>query len=165
MQRNDSRAGFENAAKDRQRRFRDASPTVSNRARWPADDTVLIKHTVASGSAAEYTAVVIGSVDVLVIAAAVTGVTVLVKNTGQTSLASGLPLRSGAAQGAQAFTTGDNSAGYTLSSIGADIDNIPSTATPGADLKVTLNTVSVTHPGSVLCTLTDAGELQLVRRP
>ena len=39
MQRNDSRAGFENAAKCSQRRFRDASPTISDRARSPIDAT------------------------------------------------------------------------------------------------------------------------------
>ena len=37
MERNDSRAGFENAAKDCQHRFRDASPTISDRARSPTD--------------------------------------------------------------------------------------------------------------------------------
>ena len=37
MQQGDSRAGFENSAKRRQCRFRDASPTISDRARSPID--------------------------------------------------------------------------------------------------------------------------------
>ena len=37
MQQGDSRTGFENSAKRRQCRFRDASPTISDRARSPID--------------------------------------------------------------------------------------------------------------------------------
>ena len=39
MQRNSSRAGFETEAKYRQCRFRNASPTISDHARWPTDAT------------------------------------------------------------------------------------------------------------------------------
>ena len=42
MQRNGLRAGFENAAKDRQRRFRDASPTISDRARSLLEQTFFL---------------------------------------------------------------------------------------------------------------------------
>ena len=52
MQRNGSRAGFENAAKDRQSRFRDASLTIGDRARSPADGTGN-HHLLALGSREE----------------------------------------------------------------------------------------------------------------
>ena len=39
MQRNSSRASFENGAKHRQCRFRNTSPTISDHARSPTDDT------------------------------------------------------------------------------------------------------------------------------
>ena len=85
--------------------------------------------------------------------------TVLIKNTGQTDsggrgLATGTPSRN---RGAQAFTTGANPAGYTLSSIGFDFDSITSTSTAGTDLVVTLNEDSSGDPGTALCTLTDPG--------
>ena len=57
---------------------------------------------------------------------------------------------------AQAFTTGANPAGYTLSSIGFDFASITETTTAGAHLKMTLNEVSSGNPASsALCTLTD----------
>ena len=86
--------------------------------------------------------------------------TVLVKNTGQADsggrgLAIGTTSRN---RGAQAFTTGANPAGYTLSSIGFSFDSITSTSTAGADLVVTLHADSSGDPASTaLCTLTDPG--------
>ena len=87
-------------------------------------------------------------------------VTVLVKNTGQADSGSrGLSSGSGTRnRGAQAFTTGANPAGYTLSSIGFSFDSITSTSTAGADLVVTLHADSSGDPASTaLCTLSDPG--------
>ena len=80
--------------------------------------------------------------------------TVLIKNTGQTSSGT-QALDTTNTKRAQAFTTGSNSAGYTLSSIGFDFDSITDLTTAGAHLVVTLNEVSSGHPGTALCTLTD----------
>ena len=79
-------------------------------------------------------------------------VTTLVSNTGQTSGGTGT-LSSG--RRAQAFTTGPAAFGYKLSSIGIDFSNIASTTTAGGNIKVTLNSVSGSDPGSTLCTLRD----------
>ena len=76
----------------------------------------------------------------------------LVKNTGQTSSGTGT-LSSG--KRAQAFTTGRSGYGYAISSLGIDFSNIASTSTAGSNIKVTLNSVSGSDPGSVLCTLSD----------
>ena len=48
MQRNSSRAGFETEAKYRQCRFRNASPTISDHARWPTDATGRWNHHLLS---------------------------------------------------------------------------------------------------------------------
>ena len=80
--------------------------------------------------------------------------TVLVKNTGQT-VRTDAPLTSVVEKRAQQFTTGANTCGYTLSSIGIDFSTIGDTSTAGSQLIVTLNAVSSGKPGSVLCTLTD----------
>ena len=81
--------------------------------------------------------------------------TVLVKNTMQTDAGShGLSLGANFKR-AQAFTTGANPAGYTLSSIGFSFDSITMTSTAGANLVMTLNADSSGNPGAVLCTLTD----------
>ena len=81
--------------------------------------------------------------------------TVLVKNTGQADAGS-QALDTTNTKQAQAFTTGANAAGYTLSSIGFDFDEIADTTTAGVHLEVTLNEEdSDGKPGSVLCTLTD----------
>ena len=84
-------------------------------------------------------------------------VTVLIKNTGQPSGGSHtIDSSSGNTGYAQAFTTGANPAGYTLSSIGFDFASITETSTAGAHLKMTLNEVSSGNPASsALCTLTD----------
>ena len=79
-------------------------------------------------------------------------VTTLVSNTGQTSGGTGT-LSSG--RRAQAFTTGPAAFGYKLSSIGIDFSNIANTGTAGGNIKVTLNSVSGSDPGSTLCTLRD----------
>ena len=81
--------------------------------------------------------------------------TVLVKNTGQAD-AGAQALDTTNTKRAQAFTTGANAAGYTLSSIGFDFASIADTTTAGAHLVVTLNEEdSDGNPGSLLCTLTD----------
>ena len=80
---------------------------------------------------------------------------VLIRNTGQASGGSHTIDSSGNTGYAQAFTTGANPAGYTLSSIGFDFASITQTSTAGAHLKMTLNEVSSGKPGSALCTLTD----------
>ena len=80
---------------------------------------------------------------------------VLIKNTAQTSSGS-QALDATNTKRAQAFTTGSNSAGYTLSSIGFDFASITDITTAGAHLAVTLNADSSDNPASsALCTLTD----------
>ena len=82
--------------------------------------------------------------------------TVLVKNTGQTTGSGNYKLTSTNHSRAQQFTTGDNTSGYTLDSIGILFHAISNIATAGAHLTVTLNEVSNGNPASsVLCTLTD----------
>ena len=81
--------------------------------------------------------------------------TVLIQNTGQTAEAAVLPLTSSNPWRAQAFTTGSNSAGYTLSSIGFDFASITDTMTAGDQLEVTISSDSSDEPGAELCTLTD----------
>ena len=81
--------------------------------------------------------------------------TVLVKNTGQAD-AGAQALDTTNTKRAQAFTTGANAAGYTLSSIGFGFGEIADITTAGAHLVVTLNEEgSDGSPGSLLCTLTD----------
>ena len=83
---------------------------------------------------------------------------VLIKNTGQADGGSHTIDSSGNTGYAQAFTTGANPAGYTLSSIGFDFASITETSTAGAHLEVTLNEISSGNPASsALCTLTDPG--------
>ena len=81
--------------------------------------------------------------------------TALIKNTGQTAEAAALPLTSSNPWRAQAFTTGSNSAGYTLSSIGFYFASITDTMTAGDQLEVTISSDSSDEPGAELCTLTD----------
>ena len=85
-------------------------------------------------------------------------VTVLIKNTGQADSGDYGMGVGGNSKRAQAFTTGANPAGYTLSSIGFSFGGIASTSTAGADLAVTLNGMdSSGNPDAALCTLTDPG--------
>ena len=79
---------------------------------------------------------------------------VLVSNTGQSNngyntITSTTPKR------AQAFTTGTNELGYTLSSIGISFGTISSGSNPTSELTATLNKVDGSNPGDVICTLTD----------
>ena len=82
--------------------------------------------------------------------------TTFVKNTGQTAELGSFPLTTNFSQRAQAFTTGPNDKGYTLTSIGVWFSVIFDTATAGSELTVTLNADSSGVPGSsALCTLAD----------
>ena len=84
--------------------------------------------------------------------------TVLISNTGQTSVSNALPLTTGNPKRAQAFTTGTYANGYTLDSIDFDFGDIADIMTAGAHLTVTLNGDSSGNPGNpgtALCTLTD----------
>ena len=81
--------------------------------------------------------------------------TVLIKNTGQPSSGSQTLDTTTNTKRAQAFTTGANPAGYTLSSIGFDFASITDTTSAGAHMVMTLNAVSSGEPGAALCTLTD----------
>ena len=77
---------------------------------------------------------------------------VLVRNTGQTSDGTTRTLTNSRSTRAQAFTTGPNTNGYNLDSIGFLFDNI---ATAGSQLTVTLRADSSGDPGNTLCTLSD----------
>ena len=85
----------------------------------------------------------------------------LIKNTGQAANTGTYQLTAGFPKLAQAFTTGTtgkNSTGYTVDSVGIDFLSISDTSTAGADLRVTLNDVATGGaPGAVLCTLSDPG--------
>ena len=80
---------------------------------------------------------------------------VLVRNTGQTSSGSARTLANSRPSRAQAFTTGADTEGYELDSIGFLFDNIANTSSAGSQLTVTLNEDSSGNPGSALCTLTN----------
>ena len=82
--------------------------------------------------------------------------TPLVKNTGQTSSTLFADLTSTFIKRAQAFTTGAEANGYTLSSIGIKFFAIDQTSTAGGHLVATLNAVASNgNPGASLCTLGD----------
>ena len=87
--------------------------------------------------------------------AAVVPADVLVRNTGQTVQDSGADVDASFPRYGQSFTTGSNTAGYTLSSIGATFQTIGGTSTVGTELTATLNAESSGLPGSALCTLSD----------
>ena len=81
---------------------------------------------------------------------------VLVKNTEQTAHRIGAALRSSIPKRAQAFTTGANADGYTLSSVGIRFDTIEHIASTGSQLTVTMNAADNDEdPGAALCTLSD----------
>ena len=80
---------------------------------------------------------------------------VLVRNTGQTSSGSARTLANSHPSRAQAFTTGADTEGYELDSIGFLFDNIANISSAGSQLTVTLNEDSSGNPGSALCTLTN----------
>ena len=79
----------------------------------------------------------------------------LVKNTGQTTNTTAGNLTDTFSRYGQSFTTGSNTAGYTLSSIGATFETIGDTSTAGSELMVTLNANNSGNPGTALCTLSD----------
>ena len=76
----------------------------------------------------------------------------LVGNTGQPGDA-GHDLGPAGAKRAQAFTTGNNNAGYALASIGIEFDDVSDPSSAPADLEATLNADSGGVPGDALCTL------------
>ena len=78
--------------------------------------------------------------------------TTLVKNTGQTVVGSS-SLGQTQPKRAQAFTTGSSADGYRLTSIGVEFDSITGLSTLGSWLTVTVNRVSGSDPGDVVCTL------------
>ena len=80
----------------------------------------------------------------------------LVQNTRQTS--TGTDTLTSGSRGLS-FTTGPNTDGFDLESIGIDFHNIASTPTAGANLRVTLNSED-TQPGDALCTLNDPPSFQ-----
>ena len=86
----------------------------------------------------------------------IAGRDLLVRNTGQTAATALNPrlstLRPKIAQG---FTTGPDTEGYTLESLGIRFQSITDTSTAGAEITATLNEVSSTNPGTALCTLND----------
>ena len=80
---------------------------------------------------------------------------VLVRNTGQTSSGSARTLANSRPSRAQAFTTGADTEGYELDSIGFLFDKIDNISSAGSQMTVTLNEDSSGNPGSALCTLTN----------
>ena len=84
--------------------------------------------------------------------ALIAGRDVLVRNTGQPLESSYTSVTGKRAQG---FTTGPNSDGYTLDSIGFRFHTISDTSTAGSELTVTLNANNNGYPGNTSCTLTD----------
>ena len=80
---------------------------------------------------------------------------VFVRNTGQTSDGTTRTLTNSRSTRAQAFTTGPNTNGYDLDSIGFLFDDIDNISTAGSQLTVTLRADSSGDPGNTLCTLSD----------
>ncbi len=76
----------------------------------------------------------------------------LVGNTGQSGGA-GHDLGSTGAKRAQAFTSGNNTAGYALASVRIEFGEVSDTSSAPSDLEVTLNADGSGVPGDVLCTL------------
>ena len=79
---------------------------------------------------------------------------VLVRNTHDKTTAEG-PLSTTNSRYGQQFTTGSETDGYRLDSIGIHFASIATTSTAGSELTATLNADSSGLPGTVLCTLTD----------
>ena len=76
----------------------------------------------------------------------------LVGNTGQ-SVDTGHGLDSTGAKRAQAFTTGNNRAGYALASVGIEFGDVSDPSPAPTDLEATLNSDGGGVPGDALCTL------------
>ena len=82
--------------------------------------------------------------------------TLLVKNTGQAIEAVSHVLDGTHPRRGQRFTTGQESRGYGLHSIGIEFrDNAPDSSQVATELTVTLNASAGSEPGRVLCTLTN----------
>ncbi len=79
---------------------------------------------------------------------------ILVKNTEKPAQDL-VDLDDATVKAAQGFTTGSESYGYQLNSIGIEFVSIANTATAGDHLVVTLNSDGGGRPGGVLCTLGD----------
>ena len=77
---------------------------------------------------------------------------VLVGNTTQPG-AAGHDLGSTGARRAQAFTTGNNNAGYALASAGIEFGDVSDPSSAPTDLEATLNADGGGVPGGALCTL------------
>ena len=81
---------------------------------------------------------------------------VLVRNIGQSPDSAGEDFDNlSPTKIAQAFTTGANSDGYALTSIGVHFHTIANTNTAASRITATLNVDSSGLPGAALCTLTD----------
>ena len=81
---------------------------------------------------------------------------VLVRNIGQSPESAGEDFDNiSPTQIAQAFTTGANSDGYALTSIGVHFHTIANANTAASRITATLNVDSSGLPGTALCTLTD----------
>ena len=81
---------------------------------------------------------------------------VLVRNIGQSPESAGEDFDNlSPTKIAQAFTTGANSDGYALTSIGVHFHTIANTNTAASRITATLNEDSSGLPGAALCTLTD----------
>ena len=76
----------------------------------------------------------------------------LVGNTGQSG-GGGHDLGSTGVKRAQAFTSGNNSAGYALASVGIEFGHVSDTSSAPSDLEATLNADGGGVPGDALCTL------------
>ena len=76
----------------------------------------------------------------------------LVGNTTQPG-AAGRDLGSTGAKRAQAFTTGNNNAGYVLASVGIEFGDVSDPSSAPTDLEATLNADGGGVPGDALCTL------------
>ena len=94
---------------------------------------------------------------------------VLTSNTGLTAYASDQAATTGASNEihtrslhgtsrfAQRFTTGTDTNGYTLTSVGINFESIHDTSVAGAELEMTIRTRDTRrgYPGDVVCTLDD----------
>ena len=81
---------------------------------------------------------------------------VLVRNTSQTAKNAPSNLTATSPKKGQGFTTGSDSDGYSLDSIGFRFRNISVLSTAGSELTVTLNqNINTNFPGNALCTLID----------
>ena len=80
---------------------------------------------------------------------------VLVKNTGQGPADPTYALSATTSKRAQAFTTGPDTVGYELHSVGFRFANTASASTAGSELTTTLHQTSGNDPGTELCTLDD----------